>query len=134
LPSLIEDTKRRLDALATEPSGITDPFDSVYEIVFQLTMRTVGCNEVANSPEHLQNTLRWNQTIEQSSTMPAIIFPWFPSPALLRRTLAGIKMYRLFDNIIEERKRTGKKEKDALQYMIDKGDSTKDIISVCIKR
>jgi cytochrome P450 len=93
-------------------------------------MRTIGCNEVADNPEYLEKTLRWNQTIEQSSTMTAIIFPWFPSPALLRRTLAGVKMYRLFDKIVQERKKNGKKEKDALQYMIDKGDSTKDMITV----
>jgi cytochrome P450 len=120
--------------LAKEPSGITNPFDSVYEIVFQLTMRTVGCNEVADNPEYLQKTLRWNQTIEQSSTMSSIIFPWFPSPALIRRTLAGAKTYRLFDKIVRQRKETGKKENDALQHMIDKGDSIKDMISVCNDR
>jgi cytochrome P450 len=96
-------------------------------------MRTVGCNEVADNPEYLQKALNWNQTIEQSSTMTAIIFPWFPSPALLRRTIAGAKMYRLFAKIVQDRKKTGRKEKDALQFMIDKGDSITDMISVCNK-
>jgi hypothetical protein len=93
-------------------------------------MRIVGCNEVAENPEYLRKVLYWNRTIEQTSTMAAIIFPWFPSPALFRRTFAGAKMYRLFDKIVRARKETGRKENDALQHMIDKGDSTKDMISV----
>jgi cytochrome P450 len=125
----MSDVQTRLKALG--PTGITDPFTSVYEIVFQLTMRTVGCNEVAENPELLEKALRYNETIEKSGTMAAVMFPWVPSPALIKRTIAGAKMYRIFDKIVKERKATGRREDDSLQFMIDEGDSVRDIISVC---
>lgn len=93
-------------------------------------MRTVGCNEVAENPELLEKALRYNETIEQGGTMAAILFPWLPSPALIRRMIAGAKMYRMFDKIVGDRKKSGRKEDDSLQFMIDQGDSIKDIISV----
>lgn len=125
---MIKDVQTRLNALG--PTGITDPFTSIYELVFQLTMRTVGSNEVAESPELLEKALRYNETIERSGTIAAILFPWLPSPALIRRTIAGAKMYSIFDKIVKERKKTGRREDDSLQFMIDQGDSVRDIISV----
>jgi sterol 14-demethylase len=126
----LDDLKRRLNALAESGEGITDPFDSIYEIVFQLTMRTVGCNEVADDPVLLKKTFVYNQAVEYTSTPAAIMFPWFPSPGILKRLWAGTRMYMLFDKVIKDRKNTGRREDDALQFMMDQGDGTKDVITV----
>jgi cytochrome P450 len=124
------DTKARLEVIPSSPSGITDPFDSVYKIVFQLTMRTVGCNEIADDPTLLAKTLSFFETIAQSGTPAGVIFPWLPTPAKLKRTYAGGSLYMIFRRIVNERKRTGKREDDALQFMIDQGDDVRKIISV----
>ncbi|MBE7181773.1 MAG: hypothetical protein INR71_11310, partial [Terriglobus roseus] len=47
LEVLCGDTKDRLQDLVRQGSNMTDPFESVYRIVFQLTLRTVGCTELA---------------------------------------------------------------------------------------
>ncbi|KAJ9635517.1 hypothetical protein H2199_008520 [Coniosporium tulheliwenetii] len=128
LPQLIEDVRTRLGTLAADPSGITDPFKSIYEIVYQLTMRTVGSNEIADSPELLHKTLSLFETIAKTSTAGTIIFPWFPSPAIIKRYIAGGKLYMIMKNIMDERQRTGRRENDALQYCIDQGDSVNMVI------
>jgi hypothetical protein len=133
LPQLIADTNSRLKGIASSPSGITEPFDSVYKIVFQLTMRTVGCNEIANDPRLLAKTLSCVETIAQSATPAGVIFPWLPTPAKLKRTYAGGSLYMIVQGVVNERKRTRKREEDALQFMIDQGDDVTQIIRVGIR-
>ncbi len=128
---LMSDVQTSLNELANDPSGITDPFQSIYKIVFQLTIRMVGCNDMADDPGLLKKTLRLYESIEQSATATAIIFPWFPSPAILKRTFAGGRLYMIIKRIVEERKKTGKRGDDPLQYLIDQGDSLTRIIEVC---
>ena len=111
---------------------MTDPFVSIYEIVFQLTMRMVGCDEIANDPALLKKTLHLFETIQRSSTPTTIIFPWFPSPALIKRTIAGGRLYMILKKIVDERKKSGRREDDPLQYLIDNGDDMNEIIGVRI--
>lgn len=126
----IHDIQARLDELPSQ-TGLTDPFVSIYEIVFQLTMRMVGSAEIANNTASLRKTLRLFETIEQSTTPTSIIFPWMPTLALFKRTIAGGRLYQLFKGIMDDRKKTGRREDDALQYLIDMGDNIKSVIQVC---
>jgi sterol 14-demethylase len=89
---LISDVKIRLDLLADDPSGITDPFESVYRIVYQLTMRMVGCDDIAEKPELLEKTLKLYETVESSAT-PAVYLPNSPS-STVRQMLT--RSFRLF--------------------------------------
>lgn len=130
LPKLVRDLRTRLDRLAEDPVMITNPFDSIYEMVFQLTMRTVGCNDIAEDPELLYRAMQYNRTIELSATPARIMFPWFPTLALFRQLYAGAGFYTIFDKIIRQRKKENRREDDSLQICIDQGDSTRDIISV----
>ncbi|RDL36450.1 Cytochrome P450 [Venustampulla echinocandica] len=127
----IHDIQARLDELPSQ-TGMTDPFVSIYEIVFQLTMRMVGCAEIANDTARLRKTLRLFETIEQSTTPTSIIFPWMPTLALFKRTIAGGRLYRLFKGIMDDRKKTGRREDDALQYLMDMGDNIKSVIQFIV--
>lgn len=109
---------------------MTNPYTSIYETIFRITMRMVGCNEVANSPELLKTSLKLFETVEKSTTATTMIFPWFPSIALIKRTVAGGRLYMIYKNIVEERKKAGRREEDALQYLLDLGDSVQEIITV----
>lgn len=119
-----------MKVLADNTPGITDPFQSIYGIVYQLTMRTVACDDIADSPELLAQTLKLYETIDGSATPTAIMFPWFPSPAVVKRTIAGGRLYMIINNIVKERKSTGIKGEDPLQFLIDEGDSMTRIIEV----
>lgn len=120
----------RLDQLENSGSDLTDPYISIYEIVFCLTMRMVGCHEIVQDPALLKKTLHLFETVEKSSNAATIIFPWFPSLGVIRRTVAGGRLYMIFKKIIDDRAATGRREDDPLQFLLDQGDSVTEIITV----
>lgn len=134
LPLLVGDTRRRFEAVVARngggASGLLDPFDDIYRIVYQLTMRTVGANDIAESPELLERTLHLFEQIESSSSPARIIFPWMPTTAHLKRMAAGARLYMIFNKIAEDRRKTGKRGEDALQFLLDGGDDMIKILSV----
>jgi len=127
LPLLLADARSALDSLGS--SGSTDPFDSIYRMVFQFTMRTVACNDIANDHALLERTLKLYEAIEGTGTPLSIMFPWMPVPAKVKRTYAGAQLYMIFKRVVDGRNQSGIKEDDALQYLMDQGDSVTDIIT-----
>ncbi|TQN66212.1 Obtusifoliol 14-alpha demethylase [Colletotrichum shisoi] len=132
LPTLIADTQEAMDAIGNDPSGVTNPFESLYRIVFRLTIRMVGADDIADDAQLLEQTLALFETIEASATATSVMFPKVPSPALLKRTYAGTKLYFLIEGIIKKRTASGEKHDDALQYMLDQGDRTFRIIEFVV--
>jgi cytochrome P450 len=110
---------------------VTNPFDSMYKIVYQLTMRTVGANEIANDPKLLAHTLSVFEQFETSSSTMRIIFPWLPTPRHWIRMYNGARLYMIFQKIVEDRKKEGRRENDALQFLLDQDVSIREIVSVC---
>lgn len=98
-------------------------------MIYHLTMRTVACNEIANDRPLLDKTLRLFEQVEASSTPEVVMFPWLPSPAKLKRLWGGAQLYFIFKNIIDERAKTGHREEDPLQFLIDKGEDPKSVVS-----
>jgi len=136
LPVLVSDAKTRLDALVAregKPSGIFDPFDDLYRMVFQLTMRTVGAREIAESPELAARTLSLFEKLDSTASPARIIFPWLPTPNHLRRLTYGAKLYMILDKIIKDRQKEGRREQDALQFLIDSGEDITKCLTVGTK-
>ncbi|KAJ8121692.1 hypothetical protein ONZ43_g1920 [Nemania bipapillata] len=135
LDLLTGDTRAACETLAAAaPSKadpdwrVTDPFESFYEIVYQLTMRTVGANDIADDPKMLRHTLSIFDWFEKSDSFAKVIFPWLPTPNHFMRLYYGTKLALVFRNIIEKRSRTGKKGNDALQFLIDRGLTLANIV------
>ncbi|GAW15805.1 hypothetical protein ANO14919_052270 [Xylariales sp. No.14919] len=135
LDLLTGDTRAACDALsAAAPSKanpdwrVTDPFESFYEIVYQLTMRTVGANDIAEDPKLLKHTLSIFDWFEKSDSYAKVIFPWLPTVNNYLRLYYGAKLAFVFRDIIERRKKTGKKGNDALQFLIDRGLTLTNIV------
>ena len=132
LPTLISDTQEAIDAIRNDPSGITNPFESLYRIVFRLTIRMVGADEIAEDPKMLEETLRYFEMIDSSATAASVMFPKFPSPAVLKRTYAGARLYMMVESLIKKRAASDEKYDDALQYMLDQGDRTFKIVEFIV--
>lgn len=130
LPQLLEDVRSNFKDLAAQETKTTDPFDSIYRLVFQLTMRTVACVEIARDHAMLDKILKLFETIESTATPLSIMYSWIPWPSKFRRTYAGAQLYMIFKNIIDKRAQEGRTEDDTLQYLIDQGDSVTKIITV----
>lgn len=135
---LMGDTRAACEALAAAPPSkadpswrVTDPFESLYEIVYQLTMRTVGANDIADDPKLLKHTLAIFDWFEKSDSYAKVIFPWLPTVNNWLRMYYGAKLAFVFRDIIERRKKTGQKGNDALQFLIDRGLGLQEIVGVC---
>jgi len=122
----------RLDELAADPAGLTNPFSSLYEIVFQLTMRVVGATEIANDREAVAKMLHQYELVEESGTPFFVMFPWIPTPSRFRRLWGGTQIYMTFDKWVNDRRKTGRREQDPMQFLMDRGESTKEIIEFVI--
>ncbi|KAF2163477.1 hypothetical protein M409DRAFT_26089 [Zasmidium cellare ATCC 36951] len=129
LPQLLLDARASMERLQANSSGITDPFESIYRMVFQFTMRTVAANEIANDAKQLEKCLQLFEAIEGATSSWSIAYPWMPVPSKLQRTYGGAQLYMIFKNIIDDRRKTARREEDALQYLIDNGDSITDILT-----
>lgn len=137
LPQMITDVRAQLAAIrqtAAANGGYFDPFatadPSIYGTVFQLTMRAVAANEIADDPVLLNRCLRLFESIDGTATALTIMYPWMPLPAKFRRLKAGAELYMMFDKIIAARKKEDRRDVDALQYLMDQGDDTRRIITV----
>jgi cytochrome P450 len=70
------------------------------------------------------------EIIEKGSNPKAMIFPWLPNSAVKAKDEATGELYNMLSDIIKKRKEVGSKDQDALQVLIDLGDSTPDIVGV----
>jgi len=131
LHHLLEHCRACIDRLASRPAPVADIFDEFWRTVYHLTVRTVGCVEIADDPAMLDRTPAIFESIERSGNDSArIAFPWLPTPGHLQRLWAGGQMYMIFNDILERRKKEGRREEDAMQTMIDNGDDTVAIVTV----
>lgn len=132
LPDLRNDTRRMFDDLAMSGhSGITEPFDLIYRTVFQLTLRTVACKELADDPKLGAKLLAQYEMIEKTGdTALSVMYPWLWTVNKVRRSYAGFRSYMLFKGFVDDRQRTGRREDDALQFLLDAGDDLKMVITV----
>jgi hypothetical protein len=73
-------------------SGKFDPFEDIYSIVFQLTIRAAGCREIADSVEKCKDLEKLYWQVEKGSTPTSVLIPWFPSPARNRKKAATTEM------------------------------------------
>lgn len=132
LSTLTSDVQEAIEAIKNDPCGRTNPFESIYRLVFRLTIRIVGAHEIADNAELLEETLKLFEYIEASTTATSIILPKVPSPAVLKRTYAGARLYMIVENIVKQRAASDKKYDDALQYMLDQGDRTHKIVEFIV--
>lgn len=133
---MMEDVRKALLQLQADGIGRTDPFVSLYKIVFQLTVRMTGCNEIADGEKLRDETLYWFEEVANATKNPLMImFPWFPVWGKARRMYAGARLYGIFDKVMRTRKVEKRRERDTLQVLMDEDSSTLDVIEVSrIKR
>ncbi|KAL2274438.1 hypothetical protein FJTKL_03199 [Diaporthe vaccinii] len=139
LPHLISDASSFYERLASHcgpdntsgSTGMFDPFVEMNRIVFQLTMRTVGAAEIAAGSEHdglLARSFDLVRQIGDNSSTARIIVPWLPTWRHVKRVIAAGRFHRILDGLARERERTGRREDDAMQLLLDEGESGTKIV------
>lgn len=130
VPGMIKSLRADLDELATRENKVIKPFDTIYDYLFRMIVRVVGCNELVNDDVARAKVLKNFHMIEDAGTPFTIMYPKIPTIAFLKRMWGGAQIWMIFDKYIKERKKTGRKEDDPLQYLMESGDDTTQIISV----
>lgn len=102
-------------------TGLFDPFDDIYKIVYRMTMRTLGATEVANDIPLLDKTLHLFEEVERGTSPLRIIFPWLPTLGWIQQMVGGARLYAIFDSIAKKRKAEGRREDDPFQDLLDTG-------------
>ncbi|KAG1741606.1 hypothetical protein EDB19DRAFT_1907836 [Suillus lakei] len=116
-PLMIEDALQAFEMWGNH--GAKDPFESLNEIVFTMAARMTTCREFSEDPKKIQALISIFKRLEAGSDHTSIIVPWFPTPARLRKMIAGVQLYRMISAVVLSRKH--RREDDPLQAMIDKG-------------
>lgn len=133
LPKMINDASsfyERLTASTGAGSGMFDPFQEMNRIVFQLTMRTVGATEIAESEELLSRSFKLVTQIGENSSNARIIIPWLPTWRYMKRLIAAGRFYMIINGLERDRKATGRRENDAMQLLLDDGESGTKVVEV----
>ncbi|PWY76114.1 cytochrome P450 [Aspergillus sclerotioniger CBS 115572] len=126
LPRLLSDCHRKMDLWGKE--GLLDPTSTVHEVTFQMIIRAVTSFDVAENPA-LVSRLKYFYDIIDASVKPmASRFSWVPGLAMLRKLWASMSVYRIFASALDERKRSGVSRPDALQQLLDSGESSNCIV------
>jgi hypothetical protein len=68
--------------------GQLNLFEDMYSVVFQFTMRTAGCREIADSVEQCKRLEDLFWLIDEGATPVSVLFPWFPSEARRKKVAA----------------------------------------------
>ncbi|EXK77807.1 hypothetical protein FOQG_17493 [Fusarium oxysporum f. sp. raphani 54005] len=135
LPILVNDATtaigRLLDRCAKN-RGVFDPFDDINKLVYQLNMRTLGATEIAESSALLDKSLHLVDEINKNNSTVRIIFGWMITPTHLRRLFAAGRLYLMFKKLERDRRRTSRREQDAMQFLMDEGEDTLKIVTFIV--
>ncbi|KAF9695214.1 hypothetical protein EKO04_006984 [Ascochyta lentis] len=128
LPIVIADVRDGIETLSSDAQGLTNPFDSIYRLVFKLTIRLVGAEELAEDPVLRRKFEGYFTMLDETAGPISAMFPRFPWPSMIKRFYAGARMYMILDKIVKERRQTGRKPEDPLQNLLDRGDGMTEIV------
>jgi hypothetical protein len=126
LPHLITDVQTRLFEL---PS-IINPFESIYSIIWQLSMRTIGFHEVVEDRGLLEKSLSYLEAMDKAVGPLTNTYMKLPTPMRIKHMYYGLRAFLLYQGLIEKRRKTGNRREDAVQVMMDQGDTTYDMVTV----
>ena len=110
-------------------SGKINPFDDIYYVVFQMTVRMATCRELAEDSVAVDQLFKLYWKLEKSATPVGVLLPWFPSKANRNKKQANADMYNLLSGYVGSR-RSAQSGSDAIDFLIAQGDDDSAIIGV----
>jgi sterol 14-demethylase len=108
--------------------GRIDPFKSIYDLVFQMTVRMASCDELAKDLETMEKIQSLYWTLEKSATPTSLLLPWFPGPAKKRKEAATKELFMKLYGFVETRRAAEVPSSDAIDVCIGQGMATENIV------
>ena len=111
-------------------SGKINPFNDVYYLVFQMTVRMTTCSELAEDWAAIDRLFALYWKLEKSATPVALLLPWLPSNARRDKMQATADMYNMLSGYIDSRRSAQESGSDAIDLLIARGEDNTNIIGV----
>ena len=94
-----------------------------------MTARIFMCHDLTTNEADLKKIEELFTTLQTGATPASLLFPWFPSPARNAVKQATTELYTMLYTYIETR-RHAELTSDAIEVLIDDGETTQDIVGV----
>ncbi|KAF8552087.1 cytochrome P450 [Imleria badia] len=117
---ILDDCQRVMDTWGA--SGTIDPFEKIYELVFQTTVRSIASQEIADDPALVARLKSLYDILDSGTTPATVLLPWLPFPSMLKKLMATKEVYDIVSRAIDIRLKSGKPQNDTLQMLIDAQD------------
>ena len=95
-----------------------------------MIIRSVTCFDVADNPALVSRLRHYYHIIDSSFKPFSTMFPWLPGPSSFRKLWASTNIYLTFKKAMYNRRRSGLHKEDALQHLLDAGESETGAIGV----
>ena len=129
IPTLFSDIIKRMDGQWGD-SGKINPFNDVYYLVFQMTVRMATCRALAEDWAAIDRLFRLYWTLEKSATPVGVLLPWFPSKASRDKKQANVEMYNMLYGYVDYRRSAQESGSDAIDVLIAQGEDNMSIVGV----
>jgi len=128
MQTLLTDVNGRMEDWG--PDGKMNPFEDIYDLVFQMTVRMATCEELATDVEKVQKMSGLYWTLEKSATPVSLLLPWFPGTARKNKEEATRNLYNMLCHYVDLRRKAEVPNSDAIDILIADGEDNTTIISV----
>jgi cytochrome P450 len=135
LPRVTRDARAAFEAMAKNPSGVTNPAKACYRIVVTQGSRVVCTDEISDDPKLLESLLGYLPILQSTSSLHLLAFPWlsYMSISYWKRRYGRYGVSSIVTPIVNRRMKKGApRVDDALQTLIDNGDSKDYMINFFI--
>ncbi|KAJ7754512.1 cytochrome P450 [Mycena metata] len=120
IPAILEDSRQLLESYG--PSGTFDPFEKIYELIFQATVRSLSSSEISDDPALVARLKTLYDRLDTGTTPATVLVPWLPTPAMIKKLWATKEIYEIVVRAIDSRQQSGISRNDTLQMLVDSGD------------
>lgn len=126
LPVLLDDINRKMKYWGKE--GTIDPFQDVYGLAVQMTVRMATCEELAKNQEDIKHLMQHYQDIDESATPVNVLLPWFPSQARKAQGKATRALFTLLQKYVDLRRKAAVPSSDPIDTLMAHGDTDESIV------
>ena len=117
-----------MEAWGTE--GKINPFEDIYDLVIQMTVRMASCRELAADPKAVKRMADHYWMLEKSATPVGLLLPWFPGTAKKNKMIAMKGLYEMLSHYVDVRQKAEVSNSDAIDTLIADGADATIIIEV----
>jgi len=108
----------------------TDLFLRTLQLIFQMTIRTVTCKELAEDKTAVQNMVQCYADMDRGTSPMAALFPWFPSTSRKAKERGIMVLYNILARSIEQRRNSPVPSTDPIDVLLGQDLSTDSIVGV----